>query len=111
MGKLEKVGWHFEPRAIGRREPADESITARGNSMDESLKESLQTALSELGKSGPANIIQTMLLKYRFFVGWKFRYDGGYAILHAKNGSLEVFDEQGALLRTVAVAASKNEAA
>jgi hypothetical protein len=52
-----------------------------------------------MGLPAPANIIQTMLVKDRYFVGWKFRYDGGYAIL--RSGQIEFFDEQGTLLKVV----------
>ena len=67
--------------------------------------------LSELGLPAPAHIIQTMLMKDRFFVGWKFRYDGGYGILHAGGNTIEVYDEQGTLLKTVALEDKRGEAA
>ena len=63
----------------------------------------LVTTLAELGLPIPTNIIQTMLMKDGYFVGWKFRYDGGYAIAVAGSITMEVYDEQGTLLKTVAI--------
>ena len=57
--------------------------------------------LSELGLPAPTNIIQTMLMHDGYFVGWNFRYDGGYAILHTGGGTMGLHDDQGKLLKTV----------
>jgi len=43
-----------------------------------------------------------MLMHDGYFVGWKFRYDGGYAILRAGADKIEFYDEQGTPLKTVA---------
>jgi hypothetical protein len=69
--------------------------------MDQSISQRVAASLSELGQPIPTNIIQTMLMKDGYFVGWKFRYDSGYAILHIGGNLIELFDEQGALLKTV----------
>ena len=42
-----------------------------------------------------------MLMKDGFFVGHKLRYDGGYAVLPTDGNTLELYDEQGTLLKTV----------
>ena len=68
--------------------------------MNQSIHERAAATLSELGLPAPTNIIQTMLMKDRYFVGWKFRYDGGYAILRAGANTIEFYDEQGTLLKT-----------
>jgi hypothetical protein len=79
--------------------------------MDQPIPERVATTLSELGLPSPTNLIQTMLMHDGYFVGWKFRYDGGCAILHIGGNSIELFDEQGVLLKSVVVEAAKAEAA
>ena len=44
-----------------------------------------------------------MLMHDGYFVGWKFRYDGGYAVLHKGGNTIEFYDWQETLLKTVAV--------
>jgi hypothetical protein len=79
--------------------------------MDPSIQEKVAAALSELGFPTPSNFIQTMLMHDGYFVGWKIRYDGGYAVLHTAGNTIEVFDEQGNSLKTVALEAGKGAAA
>jgi hypothetical protein len=79
--------------------------------MDQSIQERLAATLSELGLPAPTNLIQTMLMKDRYFVGWKFRYDSGYAILRAGANTIEFYDEQGTVLKTVALEDEKGAAA
>jgi hypothetical protein len=79
--------------------------------MDQSIQESVAATLSELGLPAAANIIETMLMKDSYFVGWKFRYDGGCAVLHAGGSTIEFYDEQGTLLKMVVMEAAKVEAA
>jgi len=52
-----------------------------------------------------------MLMRDGYFVGWKFHYDGGYAIRWAGDDKMEFYDQQGTLLKTVAVEAEKEAAA
>lgn len=68
-------------------------------------------ARAAIGLPASANIIATMLLQYRYFVGWKLRYDGGHAVLDVGNGTIAVYDEQGTLLKSLAVDAGKGAAA
>jgi hypothetical protein len=79
--------------------------------MDKSIPDLVAATLFELGLPAPTDIIQTMLMKDRYFVGWKFRYDGGHAILPAGGNTIEFHDEQGTLLKTVAVEVDKGAAA
>ena len=67
--------------------------------MDPTMQEKVAATLADLGLPAPANFIQTMLMHDGHFVGWKFRYDGGYAILHADSGTMEIFDERGTMLK------------
>jgi hypothetical protein len=46
----------------------------------------LAATLTGLGLPAPTNVIQTMLLHDGYFVGHKFRYDSGYAIMRAGEG-------------------------
>jgi hypothetical protein len=78
--------------------------------MNKSIHELLTATLAELGLPAPAEIIQTMLLKDGYFVGWKLRYDGGCAVLHANGGTIELYDDQGRLLKTVAVGTEQEAA-
>lgn len=71
----------------------------------------VRTTLSELGLTAPANIVQTMLLKGGYFVGYKFRYDGGYAILQAGGSTIEFHDDRGKLLKTAAIEGDRGAAA
>ena len=70
--------------------------------MNSSIHDLVAATLSELGLPAPTNLIQTMLMHDGYFVGWKFRYDGGYAILRAAADTIEFYDEQGTPLKTVA---------
>jgi hypothetical protein len=79
--------------------------------MDQSIPERVVATLSELGLPAPTDIIQTLLMKDRYFVGWKFRYDGGYGILRAGSNMIDFHDEQGTLLKTVALEDERGEAA
>ena len=76
-----------------------------------SIHDLVAATLSELGLPAPANIIQTMLMNDGHFVGWKFRYDGGHAILQAEANSVELYDEQGTLLKTVSLEEERGAAA
>jgi hypothetical protein len=78
--------------------------------MDESTLQLVAAALADLGQPTPTNLIQTMLMKDGYFVGWKFRYDGGYAILNVSGNSVELFDEQGKLLKAVMVETERTAA-
>ena len=78
--------------------------------MDHSLREKAAATLSELGLPIPSNVIQTMLMHDGYFVGWKFRYDGGYAVLHTGGNTVELFGEQGGSLKTVALGTEREAA-
>ena len=78
--------------------------------MDNSIPDLLTTNLAELGQPAPTNIIQTMLLRDGYFVGWKLRYDGGYSVVQADGGTIELYDAQGTLLKTVVLETEKEAA-
>lgn len=76
-----------------------------------SINDLVAATLTELGLPAPADIIQTMLLKDSHFVGYKFRYDGGYATLQAGGNTIEFYDDQGKLLKTATVEGDRGAAA
>jgi hypothetical protein len=88
------------------------SITRDGNmGASPSSHELVVATLIGLGLPGPVEIIQTMLMKDGYFVGYKFRYNGGYAILPAGGNTIEFYNEEGKLLKTVAVEGDRGAAA
>jgi hypothetical protein len=76
-----------------------------------SIHDLVTATLSELGLPAPTDIIQTLLMKDNRFVGWKFRYNGGYAIQQAASKSIGFYDEQGKLLKAVDVETGQGAAA
>jgi hypothetical protein len=85
--------------------------TPHGGDSMTSIHELVAATLSELGLPAPTDIIQTLLTKDGYFVGWKFRYDGGYAIQQAGSNTIEFYDEQGNLLKTVTAEPGQGAAA
>ena len=79
--------------------------------MNKSIPDLVAATLAELGLPTPANIIQTMLMKDRFFVGWKFRYDGGYSIWVPGGSTIEFYNKDGNLLKAVSIGISGKVAA
>jgi hypothetical protein len=79
--------------------------------MDKSIHDLVATTLSELGLPAPADMIQTTLVHDGYFAGWKLRYDGGYAVLQAGGDTIEFYDEQGMLLKTVGLGDERGAAA
>ena len=75
------------------------------------MNDILASTLTELGIPVPSNAVQTMLMKDRYFVGWKFRYDGGYAVFFQEKSTIKLFDEQANLLKSIAVESAKKAAA
>ena len=78
--------------------------------MDTSIHDLLAATLSELGLPTPINVFQTMLMKDNHFIGHKFHFDGGFAILWADGNTIELYDELGKLLKTVGLKAEREAA-
>jgi hypothetical protein len=76
-----------------------------------SIHDLVTATLSELGLTAPTDIIQTLLMKDNRFVGWKFRYDGGYAIQQAASKSIGLYDDEGRRLKVVAIETGQGAAA
>jgi hypothetical protein len=81
------------------------------SNMDQSIHDLVVATLAALGLPAPTNFIQTMLMKDRYFVGWKFRYDGGCAILLAGGNTMGFYDGEGKLLKTVTLEVESGAAA
>lgn len=79
--------------------------------LSQSIGEVLATTLNDLGLPTPADIIQTVLLKDRYFVGHKYRHDGGYAIMRAGSNTIEFYTADDKLLTSVAIETDKGAAA
>jgi hypothetical protein len=78
--------------------------------MDQSIQERVVARLSEFGLPIPSDIIQTTLMRDGYFVGWKFRYDGGYAILYSGSDNVEFHDNQDNVLKSVALGTEREAA-
>ncbi len=79
--------------------------------VSKSMGEVVTAALSDLGLPAPADIIQTVLLKNHRFVGYKYRYDGGYAIVQAGGNVVKFFSEDGKSLTSATIETEKEAAA
>jgi hypothetical protein len=75
-----------------------------------SIQDSVATILTEMGVPTAA-LVHTILLREKFFVGHKFRFDGGYAICWAEKNLIEVFGDDGKLLKQVVIKVDEREAA
>jgi hypothetical protein len=75
-----------------------------------SIHDLVAALLQEMGL-GDAPAFHTILLRDRYFVGHKYHFDGGYAVWLAEENRIEVFDDEGTLLRTVASNTGGDEAA
>jgi hypothetical protein len=75
-----------------------------------SIQDDVTAVLTEMGIL-TASLVHTILLREKYFVGHKFRFDGGYAIWLAETNSVEVYDDGKKSLKTVAFPSDGKEAA
>jgi hypothetical protein len=68
-----------------------------------SIHDLAATTLAQLGRPAPTNMIQSILMRDGYFVGHKFRYDGGHAVCVAASGMVEFYDGDGKLLKSIAL--------
>ena len=66
----------------------------------EEVHDVVVATLREMG-SRAAPITRTVLIQKGYFVGHKYRFDGGYAIRMAGKNVIEIYDNGGKLLKTV----------
>ena len=68
------------------------------------IHDAVTAVLAEIGFcSTPTALLRTVLIRDGYFVGHKYRFDGGWATWLAKTNVIEVYDDDGKLLKTVAV--------
>jgi hypothetical protein len=73
-----------------------------------SLHDTVAAILSEMGLwPAPASLLRTVLIRDGYFVGHKYRFDGGYAAWVAETNIIEVYGDGGKLLTTVALGRSE----
>jgi hypothetical protein len=53
--------------------------------------------------------IRTILIQKEYFVGIKYRFDGGYAVRLVGKNAIEVYDDMGKLLKTVSLAETEKK--
>ena len=75
-----------------------------------SIQDAVATALAEMGIATDS-LVHTILLRGGYFVGHKFRFDGGYAVWLAEKNLAEFYDDGGKLLKTVTFESDEKEAA
>jgi hypothetical protein len=57
----------------------------------------------KLGMPPPIDVWETLLIEDGIFIGHKYRCDGGYAIWASGWSAIEFYDEDGKLMKKVAV--------
>ena len=76
----------------------------------ESVSEVVAAALRGMGlEADEAALNRTILIRDGNFVGHKFRFDGGYALV--TEGVVEVYDDSGRLLKTISGETGEKKAA
>jgi hypothetical protein len=74
----------------------------------ETLHDLVAATLRSMGLcDDPACLIRTILLRDRYFVGHKYRFDSGYAAWMAKTNVIEVYADEGKLLASFALGKSE----
>jgi hypothetical protein len=80
--------------------PSTSGATTMANEVQpESIYESVVAAITDSGFSEPSSMIRTILLRDRRFIGEKYRFESGYAIWHAEGSTVEVYNDDGSLLK------------
>ena len=65
------------------------------------IQDAVTATLAEMGICAAPTC--TILIEKGYFVGHKYRFDGGYAIRLAGKNAIEVYDDAGKLLKTVSL--------
>ena len=66
------------------------------------LNQLLAKTFAELGAS-ETSVTRTILIKDRYFVGYRYRCGGMQAVVLAGEREIEFYDEKGALLKSVSL--------
>ena len=77
--------------------------------MHESVENTVIVSLAQMGVCPtPSTLLRTYALCEGHVVAQKFFYDGGYAVWVADGGSISFYDNDGGLLRSVALGVAEN---
>jgi len=63
------------------------------------MEEVVTATLAEMGIHVAP--MRTILIQKGYFVGHKYRFDGGYAVWLIEKNAIEVYDDEGKLSKTV----------
>ena len=67
------------------------------------MEDDQDSVAATLRKMGICASMRTFLIQKGYFVGHKYRFDGGYAIRLAGKSAIEVYDDAGKMLKTVSL--------
>ena len=74
----------------------------------QSIQDVVAATLAEMGLcSAPAALLHTVLIHDRYFVGHKYRFDGGYAVWLVQTNVIEIYGDDGKLLKTLTLEATE----
>jgi len=76
--------------------------------MEES-QDVVAATLKEMGLSAVPS--RTILIQKGYFIGHKYRFDGGYAVWLIEKNAIEVYDDEGKLLKTVSLEETEKKSA
>lgn len=72
------------------------------------IHDAVAAVLAEMGFcSTPTALLRTILIRDGYFVGHKYRFDGGWATWLAKTNVIDVYDNDGKPLKTVTMEATE----
>ncbi len=72
------------------------------------IHDAVAATLVEMGLcQAPVALLRTVLIGDGYFLGEKYRFDGGCALWLAQTNTIEVFDDEGQPLGTVSLAAKE----
>ncbi len=76
--------------------------------LSETIHDIVAATLCDMGLcQAPAALIHTILLRDGHFIGHKYRFDGGYAAWVAATNVIEVYGDDGKLVRTIILTRSE----
>ena len=75
----------------------------------EAVQKVVTDVLAERGEGDPTAVMHTFLIRCGYFVGHKFRFEGGAAIWLTGTDSVQIYAEDGSLTKTVDLDTSKEE--
>lgn len=77
-----------------------------------SIHDAVAATLTEMGLChAPATLVRTILIRDGYFLGEKYRFDGGYVISLAGKNAIDVYDGGGNVLKTVSLEMNGEEKA